>query len=76
MAKGIVAWFSNTKSYGFIERTPKDGPDVFCHYKDILMDGYKTLSQGDHVEFEPAERDGRTVATNVRVAEKAVDHGR
>ena len=72
--RGQVAWFSNTKSYGFIERLQGEGPDVFVHYKDILMDGFKTLTQGDKVEFEVEQRDGRTVATNVRVVEKGT-HG-
>ena len=47
--KGIVKWFNNRKSYGFIGR--EDGPDVFVHYSAIQMDGYKTLKEGDEVEF-------------------------
>ena len=73
--KGVVAWFSNVKSFGFIERPQGTGPDVFVHYKDIVMDGFKTLTQGDRVEFEAVERDGRIVATNVRVIEKGVHLG-
>lgn len=70
MEHGVVAWFSNTKSFGFIERPQGTGPDVFVYYADIIMDGFKTLTQGDRVEFEVSQRDGRIVATNVRVVEK------
>ena len=44
MAQGTVKWFSNEKGYGFIER--EDGDDLFVHYSEITMDGYKTLVQG------------------------------
>jgi cold shock protein len=47
--KGKVKWFNNTKGYGFIGR--EDGPDVFVHYSAIQSDGYKTLQEGDEVEF-------------------------
>ncbi len=47
--KGIVKWFNNSKGYGFIGR--EDGPDVFVHYSAIQSDGYKTLKEGDEVEF-------------------------
>jgi CspA family cold shock protein len=48
--QGIVKWFNNTKGYGFIGRD--DGPDVFVHYTAIVGEGYKTLNEGDTVEFE------------------------
>ena len=48
--KGKVKWFNNSKGYGFIGR--EDGPDVFVHYSAILSDGYKTLKEGDEVEFD------------------------
>lgn len=76
MSRGVVAWFSNQRSFGFIERPAGEGKDVFVHYSDIIMDGFKTLDQGDRVEFEVAERDGRTVATHVRVVGKAEDHAK
>jgi CspA family cold shock protein len=48
--KGTVKWFDNSKGYGFIGR--EDGPDVFVHYSAIQVDGYKTLKEGDDVEFD------------------------
>ena len=50
MATGKVKWFNNSKGYGFIKR--EAGEDVFVHYKSINGDGYKSLSEGDKVEFE------------------------
>jgi len=50
MAKGKVKWFSNQKGYGFI--TPESGADVFVHHTAIQGEGYKTLKEGDEVEFE------------------------
>ena len=46
---GTVKWFSNNKGYGFIER--EDGPDVFVHFSAILADGYRSLEEGQRVEF-------------------------
>jgi CspA family cold shock protein len=51
--KGIVKWFSSAKGYGFIGR--EDGPDVFVHYSAIQSAGYKTLKEGDEVEFDIVE---------------------
>ena len=48
--KGTVKWFNNAKGFGFIGR--EDGPDVFVHYSAVLADGYKTLQEGDLVEFD------------------------
>ena len=50
MAKGKVKWFSNQKGYGFI--TPESGNDVFVHHSAIQGEGYKTLEEGQEVEFE------------------------
>jgi CspA family cold shock protein len=50
MAKGKVKWFSNQKGYGFI--TTESGTDIFVHHTAIQQDGYRTLNEGDEVEFE------------------------
>jgi CspA family cold shock protein len=56
MPKGKVKWFNDTKGYGFIEQ--EQGEDVFVHFSAIQMDGFKTLAEGQPVEFElkPGER--------------------
>jgi len=48
--KGTVKWFNNAKGYGFLGR--EDGPDVFVHYSSIQLEGYKSLKEGDEVEFD------------------------
>ncbi len=50
MEQGTVKWFNGAKGYGFIARD--NGEDVFVHFKAIVGDGYKTLNQGDKVQFE------------------------
>ncbi|OQA56325.1 MAG: Cold shock-like protein CspLA [Candidatus Omnitrophica bacterium ADurb.Bin277] len=50
MAKGKVKWFNNQKGYGFI--TPENGPDVFVHFSALTGDGYKSLDEGQAVEFD------------------------
>jgi CspA family cold shock protein len=50
MEKGVVKWFNEAKGYGFIKR--ESGEDVFVHFKAIVGDGFKTLSEGEQVEFE------------------------
>ena len=65
MAQGQVKWFNDAKGYGFI--TQEGGEDVFVHYSAIQMDGFRTLEEGDRVEFETtAGRDGRSQAEAVR----------
>jgi len=62
--KGKVKWFSNQKGYGFIERD--GGGDVFVHYADIAGDGYKTLNEGDEVEFDLTDGAKGAKAINVK----------
>ncbi|MEK7671135.1 MAG: cold shock domain-containing protein [Bacteroidota bacterium] len=50
MEKGTVKWFNNAKGYGFIKRD--SGEDLFVHFKSIVGDGYKTLKEGEAVQFE------------------------
>lgn len=65
MAVGSVKWFNAEKGYGFI--ATDDGPDVFVHYSAIQADGYRTLEEGDRVEFEVTSgRDNRPQADAVR----------
>ena len=65
MAKGIVKWFSNQKGYGFI--TPDGGgKDVFVHHSAIQGDGYKTLDEGQAVEFEITQGPKGEQAANVK----------
>jgi CspA family cold shock protein len=61
--KGTVKWFNNAKGYGFIGRA--DGPDVFVHYTAIAAEGYKSLQEGDQIDFEIAEGKKGPQAANV-----------
>ena len=64
MAKGTVKWFNNQKAYGFI--TPEDGSkDVFVHFSAIQGEGYKTLDEGQEVEFDIENGDKGVQAQNV-----------
>lgn len=63
MARGKVKWFNNTKGYGFIAR--EDGPDVFVHYSAIQSEGYRTLDEGQVVDFEIKEGPKGPQAENV-----------
>ena len=64
VAEGIVKWFSEKKGYGFISQ--EEGPDIFVHYSSIDMPGFKTLFEGEKVQFDVEERDRGPVAMNVR----------
>jgi cold shock protein len=61
--RGTVKWFNATKGYGFIQR--EQGGDVFVHYSAIQVDGYRSLNQGDAVEFEVQEGPKGPQAANV-----------
>lgn len=64
MAKGKVKWFNDAKGYGFIEQD--GGEDVFVHFSSITMDGFKTLAEGQAVEFEIKNGDKGLHAANVQ----------
>jgi CspA family cold shock protein len=63
---GTVKWFSNEKGYGFIARD--NGDDVFVHFSAITMDGYKSLTEGQKVEFEVVQGPKGALAANVSAA--------
>jgi cold shock protein len=63
MKKGKVKWFNDAKGYGFIEQ--EDGDDVFVHFSAIQMEGFKTLSEGQEVEFEVETGDKGLHASSV-----------
>jgi len=63
--QGKVKWFNNSKGYGFIGRD--EGPDIFVHYTAIVGDGYRTLQEGDSVEFEIVQGPKGRQASNVVV---------
>ena len=63
--KGFVKWFNNEKGFGFIEYKPNE--DVFVHYSAIDAEGYKSLKEGDYVEFKLIETGKGLQALNVRV---------
>jgi CspA family cold shock protein len=63
MVKGTVKWFNATKGYGFI--STEEGEDVFVHYSAITSDGFKTLEEGQNVEFEIVQGEKGPQATNV-----------
>ena len=63
MSRGKVKWFNDAKGFGFIER--EGGADVFVHYSAIQSDGFKTLKQGQDVEFEIKDGDKGLQAANV-----------
>ncbi len=66
MAKGTVKWFNDTKGFGFIAQD--GGNDVFVHHTAITMNGFRSLAEGDHVEFEIADGPKGLQASNVRKA--------
>jgi CspA family cold shock protein len=63
MEKGTVKWFNGAKGYGFISRT--GGEDVFVHFRAIVGEGYRSLNEGDNVEFQVEQGPKGLQATNV-----------
>ena len=63
MEQGTVKWFNSAKGFGFIER--EEGEDVFVHHNAIEGDGYKSLDEGDQVQFEVGQGPKGLQATNV-----------
>ena len=63
MPSGTVKWFNDAKGYGFIQRS--DGEDVFVHFSSIEMDGFKTLAEGQEVEFELVDGERGAHASHV-----------
>jgi CspA family cold shock protein len=69
MATGTVKWFNNAKGYGFV--TPDEGEqDVFIHFSAIEMDGYKTLKEGQKIQFDINEGPKGLHAANVQMVEQ------
>jgi CspA family cold shock protein len=66
MAQGLVKWFNDAKGYGFI--TQEDGQDVFVHYSAIQGSGFRSLAEGDRVEFEVTRGPKGLQAANVKKA--------
>jgi CspA family cold shock protein len=64
MVNGTVKWFNDSKGFGFLEQ--EDGEDVFCHFSAIAGEGFKTLAEGDRVEFDVVKGPKGLQAANVR----------
>lgn len=67
MAIGTVKWFNDSKGFGFIEQ--EDGDDVFVHHASIQQEGFKSLTEGQKVEFDIVEGEKGLKAENVRAAD-------
>ena len=66
MARGTVKWFNDAKGFGFI--TPESGPDVFVHHTAIASEGFRSLAEGETVEFDVVQGQKGLQAANVRRA--------
>jgi CspA family cold shock protein len=65
MVQGTVKWFNESKGFGFLSQ--EGGPDVFVHHSEIKADGYRTLNEGDKVQFEITQSPKGPRAANVTV---------
>lgn len=70
MATGVVKWFSDEKGYGFITQND-GGSDVFCHFSAITSEGYRSLNEGDEVDYEVEQGRRGLQAKNVSVLNAA-----
>ena len=68
MSKGIIKWFNNEKGYGFINGDADE--DIFVHYTAIKQEGYKTLSEGEEVEFDLIKTEKGLQAINVKTVKE------
>ncbi|WP_259292878.1 cold-shock protein [Candidatus Nasuia deltocephalinicola] len=66
--KGLVKWFNDAKGYGFIV-SEKNNEDIFVHFSSIIMQGFKTLKEGQRVDFEILETAKGRQASNVKMSE-------
>ena len=71
MERGTVKWFNNAKGYGFIKR--ESGQDLFVHFKSIVGEGYRSLKQGELVEFDVEEGEKGLQAVKVSRVEQIAD---
>ena len=69
MSEGKVKWFDGKKGYGFVSDSASGDTDYFVHFSEIQTDGFKTLEEGQKVEFEIGEGDKGAVAKNVKATE-------
>ncbi|SPL71998.1 cold-shock protein [Acinetobacter stercoris] len=65
VSTGTVKWFNETKGFGFIQQ--QSGPDLFAHFKEIQSEGFKTLQEGQRVEFTVTQGQKGLQASNIRV---------
>lgn len=73
MNKGTVKWFDNQKGYGFLKM--EEGTDIFVHYSGINKEGFKSLTEGQNVEFEIADGEKGKQAVNVTIIEAVTEYG-